>query len=687
MEKTLYSLLLRQFELWGEKMAIEKMVMLNMVGHMADIDKVSKTIVKAGYMQPVSAIQEIDTTDFTVKTTEDNLEVLMDVCYIRPYSSERDYTELESRLEKIKSICPKVKIHGLKNKELIYDFSTLQSSIFSLSLKIENAYEKFLSKQAEKDKITEILKNLKFINDLDISLEDINNLKYMDFRVMKISTENMKKLKVNYENIPSIAISIYKDVSYEIIFAFTPYILIAEAHRIFKSLNCELIPQPPVEKGTPREIIEILQKKLQTLNEEIQQLDLGLKQIIKENMEIVAILDKSLELEIKSNQIKNTMACTNDFFYFSGWIPQRFVSYIKKELSFCEERLIITEKEAKEVSKSIVPPTCLKNNVLAKPFESMVAMYGIPSYDEVDPTFFLAVSYMLLFGAMFGDVGQGLIFVLAGIFLMHKMRRPNLGGVLLRMGISSTIFGFAYGSVFGFEELPHFLAELLGTEEMPHFFIRPMENIMDTLLYGVILGCILLIISYIYSLINSYKKRDAKRGIFGKEGLVGMLFFIAVLAFAYSKFQGLYMISDKLWITFFILALVLMLLHEPLGNLLEGKRPLFEESKTDYFVEGGFGIIEVLISLFSNILSFIRVGAFALNHVGLFMAFTALAKMMRGSGSIFMYILGNIVIIGLEGLIVFIQGLRLEYYELFSKYFEGGGVEFQAVKINDSFIN
>jgi V/A-type H+-transporting ATPase subunit I len=668
-------------------MSIEKMIMLNMVGHMGDIDKVSKAIVRAGCMQPVNAMQEIDTTDFTVKTTEDNLDVLMDVCYIRPYNSERDYTELQSKMDKIKSICPKVKIEGLKNEDLIYDYSSLHASVLALSGKLENTYENLLCKKSERDKITEALEHLKFIKGLDISLGDLNSLKYLDFRLMKISTDNMKKLKGNYENIPSIVISIYKAVNYEIIVAFTPYVLMAEAHRIFKSLNCEAISLPTVENGTPQEISDLLQEQLEKLEEGIKHIELRLKKIIKENMNVIAIMDKSLELEIKSNMIKNTMACTNEFFYFSGWVPQRNISSIKAKLNFCEERLIITEKEAKEVSKSIVPPTSMKNCILVKPFESMVSMYGIPSYGEVDPTFFLAISYMILFGAMFGDVGQGSVFILAGIYLMSRKNRPNLGGVLIRLGISSAAFGLAYGSIFGFEELPQFLAELLGTKEMPHFFIRPMENIMDTLSYGVILGCMLLIVSFIYSLINNYKKRDVKNGVFGKEGLVGMLFFIALLAFAYCKFQGISFISDMLWYGIFILALLLMLLQEPLGNLIKGKRPLFEESKTDYFIEGGFGIIEILISLFSNTLSFIRVGAFALNHVGLFMAFTALAKMMQGGGSVFMYILGNIIIIGLEGLIVFIQGLRLEYYELFSKYFEGGGVEFQAIKINNTFIN
>jgi V/A-type H+-transporting ATPase subunit I len=119
-----------------------------------------------------------------------------------------------------------------------------------------------------------------------------------------------------------------------------------------------------------------------------------------------------------------------------------------------------------------------------------------------------------------------------------------------------------------------------------------------------------------------------------------------------------------------------------LSNIILRKKVLFEEGAKDYFIESSFEVVETILSLFSNTLSFIRVGAFALNHVGLFVAFSAMAQMTNNKGaSILILILGNIIIICLEGLIVFIQGLRLQYYELFSKYYEGGGVPFEPVKV------
>ena len=130
--------------------------------------------------------------------------------------------------------------------------------------------------------------------------------------------------------------------------------------------------------------------------------------------------------------------------------------------------------------------------------------------------------------------------------------------------------------------------------------------------------------------------------------------------------------------------LLLMLFKEPLSNKLAHNDKLYRESPANYYVEEGFGVIETLLSMLSNTISFLRVGAFALNHAGLYIAFATLAGMMSTSwGNLAVLILGNIVIIALEGLIVFIQALRLEYYELFTKYYRGDGIEYIPVQIKD----
>jgi len=128
-----------------------------------------------------------------------------------------------------------------------------------------------------------------------------------------------------------------------------------------------------------------------------------------------------------------------------------------------------------------------------------------------------------------------------------------------------------------------------------------------------------------------------------------------------------------------VVLIFLVLFREPIANTIR-HRKLYDTTAGDYYVEAGFGLFEMLLGMLSNTLSFIRVGAFALTHVGLFMAFETLAKMVGGGfGGIIVLLIGNILIIVLEGLIDFIQCLRLQFYELFSKYYTGDGNEFMPL--------
>jgi len=218
-----------------------------------------------------------------------------------------------------------------------------------------------------------------------------------------------------------------------------------------------------------------------------------------------------------------------------------------------------------------------------------------------------------------------------------------------------------------------------------------MEDIQHVLIAAIIFGCILLIVGFALGLVNAFRKKDVEHGLFGKEGLAGLIFYLLVLGFILTKVLDVKVVPTPVIVIVLGSLLVVIMMKQPLANLVMNKRPLFNTKPGEYFVEAGFEILETLLSMFSNTLSFIRVGAFALNHVGLFIAFAAMANMMNsGVGSIFMYVLGNIIIIGLEGLIVFIQGLRLEYYELFSKYYQGSGVPFNPIALdkalNENFI-
>lgn len=419
-----------------------------------------------------------------------------------------------------------------------------------------------------------------------------------------------------------------------------------------------------IDKKTPEsDDLETVDRKLEETNKEIKELEEKIEAIKNRNKEVIEDIPYSIDYYEKSGEIKDKMAKGDKYFYLSGWVPESKVDDFKE----LEEKYDKTKVNINKRSYSSKPPTKLKNNILFRPFEFLVNMYGAPNYNEIDPTPFFAITYLLLYGMMFGDLGQGLVFVLLS-FYVDKMNK-TFGGLVRRIGISSSIFGLMYGSFFGIETL------------IPTLLIKPFDNIMTVLIASVAFGVLLMVISYIIGIFNKVKKQNnIEEGIFGKEGLAGLMMMISFILIILN-IVGKDPLPIPVAIAMLVLSIVMIIFKQPLARRIEGDYQLYDSSKGDYYVESSFSIVEALLSVFSNLVSFTRVGAFAINHVGLYMAFEVMAKLAGGGIiGIIILILGNILIIGLEGMIVFIQGLRLEFYEMFSKYYEGNGRKFRPIR-------
>lgn len=652
-------------------MSVEKMMMVNVIGRIDEIDRICKAVITLGSLHVASAMEQINTADFTIRVSEENKEALMGVTYVKPFANERNFNAVKERIDKIGVIYSESADFGrISDGELIVNYDELIAETDKVLAQFEPLISEFNAKKEKEAAYRAALDNFGLLRDLDMHMDKLFRMKNFSFSLLKVSAENAVKLNHNRENIPAIMFSIKKSSDHEIVAAFIPLIFRAEADRIFKALNCEEIMLDQGYEGKPSEIIKSIQGGLDALTKEISLLKGEMEGLSEKYKKVIGILVKSANLEKKCSLLKNEIANSEDYFYLFGWIPQKDIELFESRMKAFGKNVIVIIKGADELSVKTVPPTKLSNNRIFKPFETMVGLYGIPSYDELDPTTFLGLSYMLLFGAMFGDAGQGAVIFLAGIYLKYSKKMASSGDILCRLGISSIMFGFAYGSVFGFETL------------IKPLLVRPMENIMEVLAYALIFGLLLMISCFVLSMINSIKRKDIGNGIFGKDGAAGLVLYFAVIGFIISVYQNIYIMPGYLWGILFTVPALMILFKEPVTNVIKGKRPLFAQSKQDFFIEGGFGVAEIILSMFTNTLSFIRIGAFALNHAGLFLAFSLLASMIRSSaGSILVYILGNVVIIALEGLIVFIQGLRLEYYELFSRYYEGAGIPFQPIKL------
>ncbi len=643
-------------------MAVEKMVMMNIIGDVSKVDSVLKDIALSEMVDLVSAMKEIEENNFLININHENLERVIDLNDIKTFNKDNSYRQLMQKAEEIKKAF-NVDIQEISLDELSLDKDYISAKINEIYEQVTNHSEKIKQLQGKLEEINKFERSFTIPESFSISIDELRSLNYFEYKFGLLSKEDRIRLKKNYENILAAILHVGTNKDGEVYLIIYPNLIKEKMKRILRSVNFKEIVIPETYTGTITEIKDQLENEKQGLIKEIDHWERSLEQLKeKYRHEFLTILNQ-LTIKERIEEFKSNLARSNKFFYLSGWISENDKDQIKNMLNKYDKLLITFNDEA-----DVKPPTKLKNNWLFKPFEVLLNMYGVPAHDELDPTPFLSISYMLLFGAMFGDLGQGFIILLAGLLLSKKNKL--FGGLLERLGFSSMIFGLLYGEVFGIEEL------------IPALVIKPFEEINTVLVAAIAVGVVLILIAYILGMVNSFKRRDIEEGLFGKEGLAGFIFYICLLALVGGNLIGRTIIPTGVGIALIILSVVGMVLKEPLTNLITGKRPLHGEDVAGYYVQSVFSLIEVVLSMLSGTISFIRVGAFTLTHVGLFIAFKTIGEMIgTNTGNVIVLIIGNIVVIGLEGLIVFIQGLRLQYYELFSRYYKGDGKEFKPISL------
>ncbi|MBP5640437.1 MAG: hypothetical protein J6X55_13215 [Victivallales bacterium] len=362
----------------------------------------------------------------------------------------------------------------------------------------------------------------------------------------------------------------------------------------------------------------------------------------------------------------------------SGWIPKSELDAVKAVVAEVTEetgmvQVVSASKDARVRLGKEKVPTKMNGNAFTRPFQMLVSNFGMPAYNEIDPSLFFGISFVLLFGYMFGDIGQGLVLALVGLWAKFTKREfgkavRDAGMLLMMCGLCAICFGFAYGSVFGYEHL------------FDSLWVNPMKSsdVAELLLTAVGVGTVFISIAIIFNIINHIRAKRLFDGTVERFGIVGLLFFWFCL------FLGAWLMSghefSKWMLVPLALPLVLIFVREPLHNALH-HHGLFQGGFIGVFLECCIGVMETLTGYFSSTVSFVRVGAFAISHAALCFAVFTLAGMMSnvafgGLLKILIIVLGNILVICFEGMVAMIQCVRLEYYELFGKYFQGDGIPY-----------
>lgn len=636
---------------------IEKMKFLSITGPKDDIDRVIDQYLSRYEIQLENALSEL-------KTVPD----------LRPYLETNPYKAELQKADELLAGFPGGTPEDASVRKISLEEAV--SVIHNLDAKLQKLTKEKEALEKEADIVRTSMDNLIPFTDLNYAVSDILHFKYVKFRFGRMTHEYYQKfMNYVYDTIDTVVHKCQEDAEYVWLVYFVPHSLADKIDAIFASLHFERFFLADEYEGTPTEATHSLEAKLSGIYDRLRDTDRKITEAMKEQRDDLLAASRKLSTYATNFDVRKLAACTNHdihtFYILCGWMTESDAAAFRKELEHDSSTFCFVEDDHNNIMSK--PPTKLKNPKLFKPFEMFIQMYGLPSYDEIDPTIILGLTYSFLFGFMFGDVGQGLCLLIGG-FLLYRAKKMNLAAIISCCGFFSTIFGLLFGSVFGFENIlePIWLHPKTAMTKLPF-----IGNLNTVFVVAIAMGMGIVLMTMILNVINSLRCHDPEKAYFDTNGIAGIVFYGALATVIVLYMSGNPLPATAVLAVMFLLPLLVIFCKEPLTALVEKKAKIMPEEKGMFFVQGFFELFEVLLSYFSNTLSFVRVGAFAVSHAAMMEVVLMLAGAEAGSPNWLIVVLGNLFVCGMEGLIVGIQVLRLEYYELFSRFYKGTGRMFR----------
>jgi V/A-type H+-transporting ATPase subunit I len=638
---------------------IVKMKFLSITGPLHDIDRVSDVYLSKYEMQLEHAISEL-------KTTENLL----------PFIEINPYKESLTKAEQFVAMLPDSSIEP--------NLSQTPEDMLDLIREVNHNYLEFQEKienlEKEKTSLHEKLNVLEPFQPLDFELNKVTHYKYMQVRFGRIDVDYFHKLeKYLFEDLNAVFLEGARDANYVYGCYFAANTESGKVDSVFNSLHFERIQLPDGFTGTPATAYQSLTRQIEEKSKDIEKLKQETTDMLAANASKLLGARNRLD-ELTNNFDVRKMAARiddnndqqEDYYILCGWMGEKDVKAFIEEAKDDDKIFIVVEEDREKFFGD--PPTKLKNPKLFKPFEMFIKMYGLPDHSEMDPTVFVALTYTFIFGAMFGDVGQGFCLFVGG-GLLYLIKKMDLAGIISIAGLFSMFFGFMFGSIFGFENIidAHWLRPVEAMTKLP--FVGQLNTVF---VIAIAFGMGLNLLAMIFQIINSIRSHDKGNLLFSTNGIAGLIFYSFLVLTIVLYMSGHTVPGNIFMVIFLGIPVLCFVFKEPLTNLVERNHKKIESGKAMFLVQAFFELFETMLSYFSNTISYVRIGAFAVSHAAMMEVVLMLSGATDG-GSInwFGVVLGNLIVCALEGLVVGIQVLRLEYYEMFSRFYKGTGREFK----------
>ena len=415
------------------------------------------------------------------------------------------------------------------------------------------------------------------------------------------------------------------------------------------------------EASSIGEIIESLELNMWQLREESAQCQGQLNSIRKKYHNKLALLPSLIDENERIYKAMGKFLASRTGYVIAGWVPESKIDTLNAKLKDFNDMVYIEKEPAENLIKrgfNLKDVPSYMGHKLLKPFEKIVKFYGVPAYRHIDPTMLMSLSFIVMFGMMFGDLGHGLSLVVLALALSFFKMLKDAAKVLSLCGISGAVFGILFGSCFGKENI------------FKPLWFNPSGSPEKFLIIGVGFGTVMITLGIILNIVQNARNRNVKEALFSQWGIVSVIFYWLIL-YVIAASVRYHLNISPVWL--------LVIFFVPLFIIVSGSSLWRGESDIAEII---FSPVEIVLNLLTNTISFVRVAAFGLAHAALGACVYLVAYNMGNITGIKMSLIieGNIGIVLFEGLIVFIQALRLEFYEFFSKFFQLQGREFKPLK-------
>ena len=551
-----------------------------------------------------------------------------DITIGAPLQDAEKISKLILDLQSIRFLVALPKISTKKKmtlKEIESYLKDIKLQVLSQTAKISKINEGVRSLEKHKEE-------LEFLSDTGLSSLDVLD-SYDNFDLISGYTTNIEKLK----QIKDVHVFYSKKINK----TYPVVILVKKGKKL--DMKIDEISISVRGKGKITERIQQIKREIEDINNKKTNAEKELQKIAEKYGGTLNYIETALFEKIKKSEAPLKFASSEYAFLVGGWVPEKNKEILVKKLAEISNNIFIKFEEPSEEDDV---PTKISNPGPVKPYKFFLDLYTIPKYNEIDPTFFIFLTFPLFYGFILGDIGYGAILLVLGLIMRIKNRHALID-ILIMSSITTIIFGFIFGEAFGAEHI-------LGFQLHP--YLHRIEGINQLMILSAIIGLVHLNTGFIFGFINEFHHHGFRKAVMAKISWIGVQ--IAAILFLLNALE-------YVAVNFYIIIGIGILSFLAILK-----------------AEGMFGIVEIP-SLISNVLSYLRLAAVGLASAALAIVVNKFAGAFFQQGGfmiiagILILILGHTINLALGVLGSFLHSMRLHYVEMFTKFYGGSGEEYK----------